>query len=104
MTLENYAVTKDNYDEYKFEQVIKNVHWDVNENGEAIKSIVEDKYNFKLSSDKDGNVVISNLNTEKNVKIECEDLVDLIVLEEDEYFILAYEDYVDMSNTYLYYV
>lgn len=104
LKLENYAVTRDNYDAYKFDHVIKNVHWDVLETGETVEKIVEEKYNFELSYNKDGNVILTNMNTKNNVEIECEDLVDLIVLEEDEYFILAYEDYVDMSNTYLYYV
>ena len=50
------------------------------------------------------NIVLSNEITDSQIELECEDLIDFIVLEEDEYFIVAYEDYRDKANTYLNYV
>lgn len=85
LRLDNYAITKDNYSEYKIEY------------------FNEDKYSFKLSKNKQNNLVLTNLNTEANIEIECDYLIDYIILEQKDYYVLGYVDYVDNQNYFLYY-
>ena len=86
LRLDNYAITKDNYSEYNIEY------------------FNEDKYSFRLSKNKQNNLVLTNLNTEANIEIECDYLIDYIILEQKEYYVLGYVDYVDNQNYFLYYI
>lgn len=83
ISLEHYAITMDNYEEY---------------------TINEDDYLFKLSTNDKNNLILTNSNTNYYIEIECESLYDYIVLEDNDYYILAYIDYTDSANAFLNYI
>ena len=62
-----------------------------------------EKYSIKLESNKENNLVLTNLNSKKKLEIECDNLYDYTIVEYEDYYILAYIDYKDTSNVYLYY-
>lgn len=96
INITKYSITKDNYDEYfiNYENVI---------NFEDAENSTREKYSFKLSKNDKDNLVFTNLNTNYSVEIECESLYDYIVMEEKDYYVLAYVDYTDSANPFLKY-
>ncbi len=86
LRLDNYAITRDNYQEY-------NIYYTGSDN-----------YSFKISKTNKNNLLITNLNTESSVEIECEQLIDYLILEQDKYYILSYLDYTDSQNYFLNYI
>ena len=80
LSLEHYAITRDNYVEYKIDDTIK------------------------LSVNDQKNLVLSNLNTNYSFEIECESLYDYIIADLNDYYVLAYIDYENSSNAFLNYV
>lgn len=96
INIEKYSLTTDYYDEYfiNYENVINS--------GDAENSTRE-KYSFKLSKNDKDNLVFTNLNTNYSVEIECESLYDYIIMEEKDYYVLAYVDYTDSTNPFLKY-
>jgi len=86
ISLENYAVTKDNYEKYTI-----NLNYS---NG---------NYLFELSTNDKDNLILKNKNTNDFVEFECESLIDYIIMEENDHYILAYIDYTDSSNAFLNY-
>lgn len=96
INIEKYSITKDNYDEYfiNYENVI---------NFEDAENSTREKYSFKLSKNDKDNLVFTNLNTNYGVEIECESLYDYIIMEEKDYYVLAYVDYTDSANPFLKY-
>lgn len=101
--IDNFAVTKDNYSVYNFAHTKENVTTMVDELGNVTPIVNKEEFSFKLTYNDNRNIVLSNEITDSQIELECEDLIDFIVLEDDDYFIVAYEDYRDKSNTYLYY-
>lgn len=83
ISLENYAVTRDNYDDY---------------------SINYNNYNFKINVNDNDNLLLSNTNTNYSVEIPCDYLYDYIIMEEKDYYIIAYVDYINDSNSFLKYI
>ena len=96
INITKYSITKDNYDEYfiNYENVI---------NFEDAENSTSEKYSFKLSKNDKDNLVFTNLNTNYSVEIECESLYDYIIMEEKDYYVLAYVDYTDSANPFLKY-
>lgn len=104
ITMEHYAVTKDNYEEYKIDYVVKNVETQINESGELIENVSSEDYLFELKENDNNNLVLTNLNSNDYVEIECESLYDYIIFEDDNNYVLAYVDYSDNSNAFLNYI
>ncbi len=96
INIEKYSITKDNYEEYfiNYENVV---------NSEDAENSTREKYSFKLSKNDKDNLVFTNLNTNYGVEIECESLYDYIIMEEKDYYVLAYVDYTDSANPFLKY-
>lgn len=96
INIEKYSLTTDYYDEYfiNYENVI---------NSEDAENSTSEKYSFKLSKNDKDNLVFTNLNTNYSVEIECESLYDYIIMEEKDYYVLAYVDYTDSANPFLKY-
>lgn len=96
INIEKYSITKDNYEEYfiNFEKVI---------NSEDAENSTVEKYSFKLSKNDKDNLVFTNLNTNYSVEIECESLYDYIIMEEKDFYVIAYVDYTDNANPFLKY-
>ena len=90
INIEKYSLTTDYYDEYFI-------------NYENVENSVSKKYSFKLSKNDKDNLVFTNLNTNYSVEIECESLYDNIIMEEKDYYVLAYVDYTDSANPFLKY-
>lgn len=86
ITLDHYAITQDNYDEYN------------------IKFQAIDNYSFTLNENKQHNLVFTNNNTDASIEIECEDLTSYLVLEQNDYYVLSYIDYTDSQNYFLNYI
>lgn len=80
--IENYSITQDTYNDYY---------------------IKDNNYSFKVSLNDNNNLVFTNQNTNYSVEIECESLYDYIVMEEKDYFVLAYVDYTNSANPFLKY-
>lgn len=97
ITLNDYSVTYDNYSDY-FIEYTNNVEV----KGANHKSYIE-KYLIKLSKNDKDNLVLTNLNTNYSVEIECDNLYDYIIMEEQDYYVLAYVDYQG-NNPYFKYV
>lgn len=87
LSLENYAITKDNYQEYK-------INYEYN----------FEKYSFTLSKNNKNNLLLTNNNTDYIIEIECNTLYDYIIMEENNYYVLAYVDYKNSNNVYLNYM
>lgn len=96
ISIEKYAITKNNYEDYfiNYEKFISS---------EDIENNIDEKYSFKLSKNDKDNLVFTNLNTNYSVEIECESLYDYIIMEEKDYYVLAYVDYTDSANPFLKY-
>lgn len=96
INIEKYSLTADSYDEYfiNYERYI---------NSEDIENSTNEKYSFKLSKNDKDNLVFTNLNTNYSVEIECESLYDYIIMEEKDYYVLAYVDYTNSANPFLKY-
>ena len=100
--LDNYSLITDNYEDYYIKhtrQILNNQNSDSN----AEANISEENYNFKLEVNDDSNLVLTNLNTKYSIEFECEYLYDYIIMEEKDYFVLAYIDYIDNTNPFLFY-
>lgn len=87
ISLDHFAITRDNYEEYNINHTINN-----------------NNYLFKLSESDNGNLLLTNLNTNDYVEIECESLYDYIIFDNKDNYILAYVDYTDSANSFLNYV
>jgi len=86
LELKNYAVTRDNYEEYTIN------HTNSKEN-----------YLFKLTTNEKDNLLLTNKNNNTSIEIECESLYDYIIVEQENHYILAYIDYIH-ENPFLKYV
>ena len=86
--INNFSVTRDNYVNYyiKFAS-----------NGYS------DSYYFELFKNEKNNLVFINNNTGYSFEIDCESLYDYTIVENDEYYIIAYIDYTDRANPFLNY-
>ena len=82
INIEQYATTYDNYDEYYINQ---------------------SQFAFKLAKNEQNNLVITNLNSNYSIELECHDLVDYMIMEQEDQYIIAFVDFVDTSNSYLKY-
>ena len=71
--------------------------------GNLVSQKHEDKFDIEVAISDDRNIVITNKNTKEKVEIEVEQLIDFIVLETDDYYVVAYEDYQGKNNPFLYY-
>ena len=87
ISLDHFAITRDNYEEY-------NINYTINNNN----------YLFRLSGNDNGNLLLTNLTTNDYVEIECESLYDYIIFDNKDNYILAYVDYADSANAFLNYV
>lgn len=96
INIEKYSLTADSYDEYF-------INYERDINSEDIENSTNEKYSFKLSKNDKDNLVFTNLNTNYSVEIECESLYDYIIMEEKDYYVLAYVDYTNSSNPFLKY-
>jgi len=103
ISLEHYAVTKDNYEEYIINHTIKNKS-KFDENGKVLENNIDNNYLFKLSVNDKNNLLLTNINTNDFVEIECESLYDYIIFEDKDNYILAYIDYTDSANAFFYYI
>ena len=83
--IKNYSVTYDNYEDYYIK--------DSNNN-----------YSFKFEKNNDNELVFTNMNTKYTIKINCKSLVDYIIMEKEDYYIIAYIDFIDTQNTFLNYI
>lgn len=104
ISLEHYAITTDNYEEYNINHTIKSTNKQFDENGKIIENVVDNNYLFKLSTNDKNNLLLTNLNTNAYIEIECESLFDYIIFEENDNYVLAYIDYTDSSNAFLNYI
>ena len=123
LALDNYAVTRDNYDTYYIRYSVPETEID---DGELIpaKTEEEDKadafdlfrnvmntrpkqeagdYKFKFYEKEENKLVFENEITGKSVEFDCQALEDFIVVEQKDNFILAYVDYEDSTNAFLHY-
>ncbi len=82
LSLENYAVIYDNYDKYEMSK----------DNTKVLLETVDDK------------LVLLNETTKYEVELDCKNLIDYIIMEDGNYYILGYIDYVDSVNVFLKYV
>ena len=87
ISLDHFAITRDNYEEYNINHTINN-----------------NNYLFRLSENDNGNLLLTNLTTNDYVEIECESLYDYIIFDNKDNYILAYVDYTDSANAFLNYV
>lgn len=112
ISIEKYAVKTDNYDEYyiKYSKTVEKNNIQLNENVENNVSPnentidKEENYSFKLEKNKDNNLILTNINTNYTIELECESLYDYIIMEDKDYYILAYVDYSGSSNPFLNYI
>jgi hypothetical protein len=104
ISLEHYAITKDNYDEYNINHTIKSINKQFDESGKIIENVVNNNYSFKLSTNNKNNLLLTNLNTDYYIEIECESLYDYIIFEDNDNYVLAYIDYMNSSNAFLNYI
>ena len=123
LALDNYAVTRDNYDTYYIRYSVPETEID---DGELIpaKTEEEDKaaafdlfrnvmntrpkqeagdYKFKFYEKEENKLVFENEITGKSVEFDCQALEDFIIVEQKDNFILAYVDYEDSTNAFLHY-
>ena len=82
ITLNNYSITRDNYTQYSIS------------NGET---------EFIVTSNEVDKLTITNTFTNYSISIDCKNLYDYIILEDNEQYVIAYEDYVDNQNVFLHY-
>lgn len=80
LSLNNYSITVDNFNSY----------------------YIKGEYNYELTYN--GNLVFRNINTGYSVNLDFEELYDYIIVENEDYYVLAYVDYTDSSNAYLKYI
>ncbi|MGM9877903.1 MAG: lysostaphin resistance A-like protein [Bacilli bacterium] len=104
ISLEHYAITRDNYEEYFINHTIKRTDMVLDESGEIIENEFNDNYSFKLSSNDKDTLLLANLNTDSYIEIKCESLYDYIIFEDNDNYILAYVEYTKSSNAFLNYV
>ncbi len=104
ISLDNYAITVDNYEEYTINHTIKSINKQFDESGTIIENVVNNNYLFKLSKNDRNNLLLTNLNTNDYIEIECESLYDYIIFEENDNYVLAYIDYTNSSNAFLNYI
>ena len=81
ISIGSYSITRDNYEDYYMKY---------------------GDYSYRLF-ETEGNLVLTNTETKYSITLECEDLFDYIIMEDDDYFIIAYVDYTDSSNPFLNY-
>ncbi|MBR6134154.1 CPBP family intramembrane metalloprotease [Candidatus Saccharibacteria bacterium] len=137
LALENYAVTRDNYETYYIKYSVPKTEEDgaelvpakaeeeqpAQEQTDDEKSLLpfdlfnnvdKDKndtrakqeageYKFKLYKKEENKLAFVNEKTNKSVEFDCQALEDYIILEQEDNFILAYIDYEDSANAFLYY-
>lgn len=101
--LEYFAITRDNYLEYTINHKNEIVESSTDELGNEITTTKTEEFKFKYTYE-DNKIVIINENTKDKIEINCEQLIDFIVVEDEEKFVLAYEDYQGNNNPFLYYV
>lgn len=101
--LERFAVTKDNYLDYSINHKKDIVESSTDELGNVVTTTKTEEFKFKYTYE-DDKIVIINENTKDKVEIKCEQLIDFIVMEDEEKFVLAYEDYQGNNNSFLYYI
>ena len=77
--LERFAITKDNYLEYSINHKKDIVETSTDELGNVITNTKTEEYKFKYTYE-DNKIVIVNDNTKDKIEIECEQLIDFIVL------------------------
>ena len=93
INIENYATTTDNYASYY-----------INYTNNPKAFVDKELYSFELSKNSKNNLVLTNKTTNYSIEIECEELFDYIIMEEENYYVLAYLDYTDSANYYLNYI
>lgn len=104
ISIEHYATTVDNYEEYNINYQEKNKDKQFDENGKIVESKNNNNYSFRLSKNDKNNLLLTNLNTNDSIEFECESLYDYIIFEQKDNYVLAYIDYTDNSNAFLNYV
>lgn len=129
LALENYAVTRDNYETYYIKYSVPKteeeddeveVKTDTETTTETekeevvnpFKDIFKDNmkkeqeagdYKFKFYEKEENKLVFENEITGKSVEFNCQALEDFIIVEQKDNFILAYVDYEDSTNAFLHY-
>lgn len=90
LSLDEYAITNDNYSKYY-----------INYRQENFTDVEE--LSFELYSNKDNNLVLRNNIIGDSILFECKNLYDYIILEEKEFYVIAYIDYADTDNVFINY-
>lgn len=101
--MEYFAVTKDNYLEYSITHKKEIVEPVADSLGNITSVIRYEDINLKYSYE-GNNIILENENNGEKITIECEQLLDFKILEDNDYIVLAYEDYQGKTNSFLYYV
>lgn len=83
MNLDGYGITSNTYLEYKMNY---------------------NDYSFVFTTDDDNNLVLINQNTNEAITLDSENWQDYIIVENNNYYILAYIDYRDSFNAFLNYI
>lgn len=127
LALDNYAVTRDNYETYYIKYSVPKTEEEddeaevetettketekeevVNPFKDIFKDNMKEKqeagdYNFKFYEKEENKLVFENEVTGKSVEFDCQALEDFIIVEQKDNFILAYVDYEDSTNAFLHY-
>ena len=119
LSLENYSILNDNYEDYSIDyslvreieqvsQVENTTEETVDDENlpvqESVISAETEHFSFTLAK-KDKNVLeFKNNNSGKSIELESTRLTDYIILEEKDYYVLAYVDSVDSTNVTLRYI
>lgn len=102
ISLEKFEIVHNNYDNYFMNytnEITEEMHL---ENGELSTNVVKNDYKFELKENED-KLTLKNITTNYEIVFETEYLYDYIITEYNDYFIIAYVDYRDSMNPYLYY-
>ena len=83
MNLNDYGITSNTYLEYKMNY---------------------NEYSFIFTTDDDNNLVLTNQNTNESITLDTENWMDYIIVNNNNYYILAYIDYRDSFNAFLNYI
>ena len=102
LSIKEYAITRNNYETYDIKEEIQVA----DPNGEYIPGAdgeyLTKKYSFSLYKT-DSMLVFKNNNTNKDIKLEFEELYDYGLFEFETYYLLAYVDLDKDSNVFLRY-
>lgn len=99
--INEFAIISDNYSKYNINYDREILVESYDPNNEYL-SVIE-KLSYTLYKENDDLVLVNNNNGEK-INFECEDLLDYIVMEDNDNYVIAYLDYTDSTNTFINYI